>query len=176
MSETHEMKIRQLEIKGFRSLKDVSWTPGTLNVVIGPNGTGKSNLLRFLELISISAQGKLGKYIQASGGMEPLVWDGQVNVIAFALKSDPVGQNNGPEHYDLELSRLGHGSSYRISRELLANYAKVKSGDKSEPFKFLERTEWSAVVFDPSEHALVAPPESVPEEDPSVISCRPICQ
>ncbi|MCK5509772.1 MAG: hypothetical protein KAI50_14755 [Desulfobacterales bacterium] len=27
--------------------------------MIGPNGTGKSNLLRFMELISTSAQGRL---------------------------------------------------------------------------------------------------------------------
>ena len=41
------MRIKQLDIEGFRSLKQVSWIPGDLNVVIGPNGTGKSNLLRF---------------------------------------------------------------------------------------------------------------------------------
>jgi predicted ATPase len=74
------MKILQLDIEGFRSLKKVSWKPGDLNVIIGPNGTGKSNLLRFLELMSVSAQGRLGKYIQALGGMGPIVWDGQSTV------------------------------------------------------------------------------------------------
>ncbi len=41
------MKITQLDIEGFRSLRKVIWFPGDLNVIIGPNGTGKSNLLRF---------------------------------------------------------------------------------------------------------------------------------
>ena len=63
------MKITKLNIEGFRSLRNVCWLPGDLNVIIGPNGTGKSNLLRFLELIAISAQGKLSKYIQSLGGM-----------------------------------------------------------------------------------------------------------
>src|SRR6266481_1756211 len=72
-----KMKITKLHIEGFRSLHNVSWTPGDLNIIIGPNGTGKSNLLRFLELISVSAQGKLGKYIQSLGGMDPILWDGQ---------------------------------------------------------------------------------------------------
>ncbi len=54
------MKITRLDIEGFRSLQNVSWFPGDLNVIIGSNGTGKSNLLRFMELISVSAQGKLG--------------------------------------------------------------------------------------------------------------------
>lgn len=46
------MKITELHIEGFRSLKNVTWRPGNLNVVIGPNGSGKSNLLRALDLIS----------------------------------------------------------------------------------------------------------------------------
>lgn len=44
------MKILNLKIQGYRSLKDVSWVPGNLNVLIGPNGSGKSNILRVLEL------------------------------------------------------------------------------------------------------------------------------
>jgi predicted ATPase len=159
------MKITQIDIEGFRSLKNVSWKPGDLNVVIGPNGTGKSNVLRFLELVAIAAQGRLGKYVQSLGGMEPLVWDGQASNVSFSIKTTPVGQNNGPEHYELTLARLGVGSSYRISHELLANYAKKLTGEKPNPFKFPERSERSAVVFDDSEHAFVAPPESVSEEE-----------
>ena len=81
------MKILKMEIKGFRSLKNISFAPGDLNVIIGPNGTGKSNLLRMLELVSISAQGRLGKYIQHSGGMAPLVWDGISEGVRFDMKS-----------------------------------------------------------------------------------------
>jgi predicted ATPase len=159
------MKIQKLEIEGFRSLRQVSWTPGDLNVVIGPNGTGKSNLLRFLELISVSAGGGLGKYIQSLGGMDPIVWDGKATSISFSLTTSPVGHPQGPDFYTLELSRLGVGSTYRITHELLANFAKVRSGEKSEPFKFLERTERSAVVFDEAERSLVAPPESFAEDE-----------
>src|SRR5229473_8099356 len=67
-----DMRILELEVEGFRSLKHVTWKPGDLNVVIGPNGTGKSNLLRMLELISVAAQGRLGRYVQAAGGMDAL--------------------------------------------------------------------------------------------------------
>lgn len=160
------MRIKQLDIKGFRSLKNVSWKPGGLNVVIGPNGTGKSDLLRFLELLAVSAQGRLSKYIvQSLGGMDPIVWDGQASAISFTVKTNPVGQNNGADYYDLRLSRLGSGSSYRISHELLANYEKVVRGEKLNPFKFLERDERSAVVFDELEQGFVAPPEFVSEEE-----------
>lgn len=173
------MKIIQLDIEGFRSLKNVSWRPSDLNVVIGPNGTGKSNLLRFLELMSVAAQGKLGRYVQSLGGMEPIVWDGQASNISFTVKTLPIEHesdpllrrfqpphsNAGPEHYELKLARLGFGSSYRVSHELLANYAKVRAGEKPHPFKFLERTDRSAVIFDELERQFVAPPESISEEE-----------
>jgi predicted ATPase len=103
------MKMLRLDIKGFRSLKDISWAPGDLNVVIGPNGTGKSNLLRILELISVSAQGRLGKYVQNSGGMEPLVWDGLSDGISFSIKASPVEEDRNIERdsltYQVEMAR-----------------------------------------------------------------------
>ena len=83
------MRILELEVEGYRSLKHVIWKPGRLNVVIGPNGGGKSNLLRVLELLTIAAKGGLGKYIQREGGMDPLVWDGQVDQLHFRKKTSP---------------------------------------------------------------------------------------
>jgi predicted ATPase len=120
------MRIERLDIEGYRSLKKVSWSPGDLNIVIGPNGTGKSNLLRFLELIALSAQGRLSKHIQSLGGMDSLVWDGVASSIKFTLETAPVGDIWDPERYELELARLGTGSSYRVEREFLADFFKVR--------------------------------------------------
>ena len=71
------MSIQELSVTGFRSLTDITWRPGTLNVIIGPNGSGKSNLLRVLEMTSLSAQGRLAKYVQSEGGFDALLWDGR---------------------------------------------------------------------------------------------------
>lgn len=68
------MRLDKLEIEGFRSLKSTTWTPGDLNVIIGANGSGKSNLLRLLYLLRASAKGELYKNI-VRGGMQSLVWD-----------------------------------------------------------------------------------------------------
>jgi predicted ATPase len=159
------MKITQLDIEGFRSLRKVSWLPGDLNVIIGPNGTGKSNLLRFLELISISAQGRLGKYIQSLGGMDPIVWDGVATSIRFTLDSTPEGGELGPEHYELELARLGPGSSYKVEKELLINSHKLRRGIERKPFKFLERFSKTAVIFDETERTFTTPEEFISEEE-----------
>src|SRR4051812_6541153 len=104
------MKILKLEIEGFRSLKSQTWSPGDLNVIIGPNASGKSNLLRVLEMLSTAAQGRLGKYIQNEGGMEAILWDGQANSIRVRTKMSPIPPYRDlvrePLTYDLTLARL----------------------------------------------------------------------
>jgi len=127
------MKIKQLDVKGFRSLKNVSWCPGDLNIVIGQNGTGKSNLLRMLELISASAQGRLSKHIQSAGGMGAIVWDGVAPSILIRLVFEQ------PDHeYKMELSRIDKSSSYRVQSELLTASEFLMHDGKSST-KHIER-------------------------------------
>jgi len=159
------MKIKQLDIEGFRSLKKVSWFPGDLNIIIGPNGTGKSNLLRFLELIAISAQGRLGKHIQSLGGIDPIIWDGTATAIKFCLKTDQVGGESGPEQYELELGRLGSGSSYKIERELLTNFHMVRENIETKPVRFLKRADNKAVFYGDKKSNIITPEGFVSEEE-----------
>jgi predicted ATPase len=111
------MLIEELQIEGFRSLKSVTWKPGRLNVLIGPNGGGKSNLLRALDLLSVSANGGLRDAIIRMGGMVPLSWDGRARRIRFKL-----GLNDPeliPLNYALELGRLGNTGGFAITSEQL---------------------------------------------------------
>ncbi|MGH7491510.1 MAG: AAA family ATPase [bacterium] len=154
------MRILQLDIVGFRSLKQISWKPGDLNVVIGANGTGKSNLLRFLELMSISAQFRLlGKHIQSLGGMEPIAWDGRATSISFKLKASPVHEKLNVKDegiiYELELARLGKGSSYKINSELLSTYSQTQSDKQSKPALILKRSGSDVWLFDQEEQAMM---------------------
>jgi len=129
----------KLAIEGFRSMKKVHWVPDDLNVIIGPNGAGKSNLLRFLELMSISAQASLGKYIQYLGGMETIVWDGQATRLVCQLKMLAVAKNVQQDSliYELEMARLGQSSSYRIDQERLAYDSQAKVGQTLVERNFL---------------------------------------
>lgn len=163
------MKILTLDVQGFRSLKDVSWRPGNLNVLIGPNGSGKSNLMRLLEFLAVSAKGQLGKHVQKAGGMEPLLWDGSANKIGVKVKTTPVEDGRPVERdsltYQLDLARIGKTSSYRVDYEMLGNFYRVETGQSGQPFKMLERRQLVAKVFDEQERGLVAPEESVAEEE-----------
>ncbi len=159
------MKIKQLDIEGFRSLRKVSWTPGDLNVIIGQNGTGKSNLLRFLELMSLSAQGKLGRYIQSCGGMEPIVWDGVASSIRFSLKTTGENSDGGSNQYELALTRVGKGSSYRVEFEQLMQLHLLQESVEKNPVKLLERAGTQAVVFGETKEIFSAPDEFLSEEE-----------
>ncbi|HUW30580.1 MAG TPA: AAA family ATPase [Planctomycetota bacterium] len=108
------MKILQLEVEGFRSLKHVVWKPGDLNVVIGPNASGKSNLLKVLEMLRAAAQGRLGNYVIHEGGMVPMLWDGTAgNVkIELALALPALV-------YRICMTRLGTSGAHSIESEAL---------------------------------------------------------
>ena len=182
------VKILRLDIKGFRSLKEVSWEPGGLNVVIGPNGSGKSNLLRMLELISVSARGGLGKYVQHWGGMEPLVWDGRADEIAFTLQSLLFGAGQAAQRetlaYEFVMERLGRGTSFRVARELLTAHRDQPDGS----VKLVEREsglyggvlnlnhEWAeitdATLADSEQDALFSTWGMFPVSDPRVRQFR----
>ena len=164
------MQILNLDVEGYRSLRKVSWQPGALNVIIGPNGTGKSNLLRLLELLSNSAKGRLGKYIQEMGGMDPLLWDGIAEGIRIVVKTSPVDDERDNESecliYELELQRIGKGSAYRISRELLEKQTDSYPGVfPIETSLLLERELSSAIIFDEQEQGQDIPVERIPEEE-----------
>ena len=140
------MKIKRLDIEGFRSLRQVSWEPGDLKVVIGPNGSGKSSLLQFLELISVSAQGRLEKYIQSLGGMNPIVWDGTAPSIKFSL--DVQCTEICSDHYELELLWHKPAHTYTINNELLRELQKHGVTKEEQIIDYLVRNNQTAYVYD----------------------------
>ena len=71
-------RIEAVKIKGFRSLSDVqiSGLPG-LAILIGINGSGKSNFIRFFEMMSwMLRSSKLGEFVQRHGGADDQLCDG----------------------------------------------------------------------------------------------------
>ncbi len=79
------MSILKLEVEGFRSFREMTWEPGSLNVVIGPNACGKSNLLGLLEMLSEAAKGRLREYVLRQGGLAAVLWDGRAEDLRISL-------------------------------------------------------------------------------------------
>jgi predicted ATPase len=69
--------LRHIEISGYRSLRRVRFPVDRLTVFVGPNGSGKTNLYRALELLQAAAAGNLAQMLAAEGGMESALWTGQ---------------------------------------------------------------------------------------------------
>jgi len=48
--------LRELRVRGYRSLRDVNLELSPLTVVLGANGAGKTNLYQSLQLLSAKRQ------------------------------------------------------------------------------------------------------------------------
>ena len=60
-------KLKQIKIRGYRSIKDMTLQLSSLNVLIGANGVGKSNLIAFFKLMNELMAGRLQQHIAATG-------------------------------------------------------------------------------------------------------------
>lgn len=142
------MGIKELEVKGFRSLRHVRWTPGKLNVLIGQNGSGKSNLLDACALLRESVLGNLQEGIASRGGIAPLLWDGRENHLTFDLS---LGQAREAFSYHLDLMQPGNTGNYSVDLERLSD---------GERFH-IERVSGSKTVFDPK-NGHISYPDPIP--------------
>lgn len=63
--------ITKLSIRSFKSLAEVELTLGNVNVFVGANGTGKSNLLEAVGILGAAAQGRIDSDNLLRRGVRP---------------------------------------------------------------------------------------------------------
>ena len=129
------MKLKSIEIKGFKSFKSLGLRLFKLNILIGPNGSGKSNFISFFKLLNQIIERKLQLFIGQSGGADSLLRYGRKSTeeIYFKLrfgdnsyyaKLVPTLKNSlifseehcsfkyefmqPPKKYEIELGKGGH--------------------------------------------------------------------
>jgi predicted ATPase len=68
--------IVALHVAGYRSVRDVQLELGPINVLVGPNGCGKTNLYRGMFLLAAAAEGRLARTLADEGGMPSVLWAG----------------------------------------------------------------------------------------------------
>ncbi len=70
--------LDKLTIKGFKSIRRLKdFELNNLNIFIGANGAGKSNLIEFFRLLRNIINGNLNEYIRAGGGISDFLFNGR---------------------------------------------------------------------------------------------------
>lgn len=70
------MAITDLHIRGYRSVRELHLPLGPVNMLVGPNGCGKTNLYRALRLMTAAAEGRLARTLADEGGMPSAMFAG----------------------------------------------------------------------------------------------------
>jgi len=87
--------LTRIELKGFKSIKDAALDLRPLNVLIGANGSGKSNLISFFGLLRRMVVGELQASIAIAGGANSLLYYGakttrQMEAVLQFGEADPL--------------------------------------------------------------------------------------
>ncbi|MGW5878708.1 AAA family ATPase [Nocardiopsis terrae] len=69
-------RLQSLTVEGLTSIRSASVELGDMNVLIGANGAGKSNLISALAMLGRIIDGELAFYVGQSGGGSGLLHDG----------------------------------------------------------------------------------------------------
>ena len=96
--------MESIDIKGFKSIKELQLPLKPINILIGANGSGKSNFLSFFELLQNIYRKNLQGYVALNGGVDKFLYNGSkvtqeiegkltfsANSYSFTLKK---GENN----------------------------------------------------------------------------------
>lgn len=111
------MPITRLEIAGYRSVRQLHLELGPVNVVVGPNGSGKTNLYRALYLLAVSAEGRLARTLAEEGGTPSVMWAGSrdpkkpvrlkvavdLGELAYELQCGPIPESDTAFRLDPEV-------------------------------------------------------------------------
>jgi predicted ATPase len=70
------LPVREFRARSFRSLEAIAYPMSGLDVFVGANGVGKTNLYRGLELLRAAAANELASDLAREGGLASALWAG----------------------------------------------------------------------------------------------------
>jgi predicted ATPase len=81
-------KIKSISLSGYKSIREATVELRDLNVLIGANGAGKSNLISAFGMMRELAEGRLGVYVGRRGGASALLHFGRKVTERIKIKLD----------------------------------------------------------------------------------------
>ncbi len=100
-------KLKSIRIRGFRSLADIELSDlGSASVLIGANGSGKSNFMRFFEMLSWMLRSRrLGEFVERYGGADDQLYGGRRTTPAMQAEIS-LETNSGRNDYRFTLAHV----------------------------------------------------------------------
>lgn len=89
--------LDKIEIQGFKSIREMSLELKPLNVLIGPNGVGKSNFIGLFKLLNQIIERNLQVYVGQNGGADNLLHFGRKKTQQISINLAFADQANGYE-------------------------------------------------------------------------------
>jgi predicted ATPase len=108
-----------ITIKGFKSIASIEKLElRPVNVVIGANGSGKSNFLGAFDFLEAIREGRLREYVTATGGAERVVHFGSKTTAQLELQLAFHRGGGGEVGYKLLLSRSADDGLFPASEQV----------------------------------------------------------
>ena len=126
---THGDQLSSLLIEGYKSIEHCELQMGSLNVLIGANGAGKSNFISFFRLIATLLDQRLQSLVSKAGGPDAMLHFGRKKTPH--LKGELFFGNNG---YKFELEPT-NDNRMMFSREALWRNVNGDNGVSSGHFE-----------------------------------------
>ncbi len=95
-------RLRRLTLKGFKSIKEIDIELHPLNILIGANGAGKSNLISFFKMLNEMMAGRFQQYIATSGRAQSLLHFGPKTTLQIEARLE-FEVLNGIDVYSMRL-------------------------------------------------------------------------
>lgn len=123
-------RLTRLKVQNYKSLRnvdlDLKWHP--LNIVIGKNGAGKSNLIGLLRLLSHAVRDPNGlsdTINREMGGIREIIWrdaKDKNESITIRLEFDKINSvlNTDMLYYEIQITQVKNSNAYYIGKEELS--------------------------------------------------------
>ncbi|MEK6512412.1 AAA family ATPase [Myroides odoratimimus] len=138
--------LDKVEIKGYKSIKELSMDIAPINILIGANGSGKSNFLSFFNFLKEIYKQNLQLYVAKNGGADRFLHKGNkitIEIVAnvqlgandysfvlvegengFVFRKETLSyyNPNSPFDGDLNISTFGSESNLKFNTKPRAQY------------------------------------------------------
>ncbi|MCW3099910.1 MAG: chromosome segregation protein [Chthonomonadaceae bacterium] len=121
-------KLRHVRIEGYRSIRQLDLELTDLTVLVGANGSGKSNFISFFQMLNFMLSGSLQVYIARRGGGSSILHYGPQQTSVLHAELNFEGADN--------VSKYGFNLAFAAPDTLLFAYEYVQFQNADRPVAY----------------------------------------